>query len=172
MGRILDRLYHAAAIVAAGCIAAICLLISAQIALNAASRLGLPLPTTIPSYADFSGFLLAGATFLALPWTLRTGGHVRVTLLTRRLPPAPALWLEVVVLLGAAGFAGYAAWYAVLLLEESWRFGDVSPGIVPVPLWIPQVAMGAGLGLLALALVHSAVQTWTARAPVIGEGDG
>ena len=171
MGTTLDRIYRAAAILAAACIGAICLLISAQVALNAATRAGLPLPATIPSYADFAGFLLAGATFLALPWTLRTGGHVRVNLITRTLPVRGALFVELMVLMLAAGFAGYAAFYAGLLVVESHAFGDVSPGIVPVPLWVPQIVMVAGLGLLAVALLHSLVETWRNRSPVLGGGE-
>ena len=171
MARILNAIYRLAAILAAGCIGAICLLISAQVLLNAGSRLGLPLPTTIPSYADFSGFLLAGATFLALPWTMRTGGHVRVSLVTRTLPPRLRLWVELAVIALSACFSGFAAWYAFLLVEESIAFGDVSPGIVPVPLWLPQLFMVTGLTLLTLSLVHSLFETWAAREPVLGGGE-
>jgi len=42
----------------------------------------LPLPSTIPSYSDFSGFMLAAATFLAMPYTFRSGGHIKVSLVT------------------------------------------------------------------------------------------
>ncbi|MGR3541075.1 MAG: TRAP transporter small permease [Hasllibacter sp.] len=167
----LDRLYRGAAILSAGCIAAICLLISAQIVLNGLSRLGLPVPATIPSYTDFSGFLLAAATFLALPWTLRSGGHVRVALVTARLPRALALAAEIAVLTLAAAFAAYATWFAAALLLESRHYGDLSPGLIPVPLWIPQVAMVAGLGLLTLALIHSLVDTVRARRPVLASGE-
>lgn len=171
MSRVLDTLYRGAAILAAGCIGCICLLISAQVLLNAATRAGLPVPATIPSYADFAGFLLAGATFLALPWTLRSGGHVRVNLVTQALPKRVAFATELAVLAGAAAFMGYATWFAALLVEESHRFGDVSTGIVAVPLWWPQSVMVVGLGLLCVALLHSLVQTWQTGAPVIGSGE-
>ncbi len=171
MFRVLDRAYRWAAIAAAACIGAICLLISAQIALNAGTRAGLPLPPTIPSYADFAGYLLAAATFLALPWTLRTGGHVRVSLVTSRLPNRAAWALELAVIGAAAAFAGYAALYAALLTAESRRFGDVSTGMVPIPTWTVQIPMTAGLTLLTLALLQSLVETWAARAPVLGGGE-
>ena len=156
---------------AAACIAAICALICAQVLLNALTRAGLPLPATIPSYADFAGFLLAAATFLALPWTLRSGGHVRVGLLTSRLPQRAAWGVELAVLTFAAAFAAYATFYAAALALESHAFGDVSPGIVPVPIWAPQSVMVAGLALLVLALVHSLFETWSARMPVLGGGE-
>jgi TRAP-type C4-dicarboxylate transport system permease small subunit len=171
MSPLLDRLYRWAAIVSALCIGAICLLISAQILLNAGTRAGLPLPPTIPSYADFAGYLLAAATFLALPWTLRSGGHVRVGLVTSRLPARAAFWTELVVIALAACFAGMAALYAVLLAEESHRFGDRSTGIVAIPTWLVQIPMAVGLTLLTAALVQSLLETWAARRPVLGGGE-
>ena len=167
----LDRIHRIAAIVAACCIGAICLLISAQILLNAGTRAGLPLPPTIPSYADFAGYLLAAATFLALPHTLRSGGHVRVGLVTARLPARAALWTELAVLALACAFTGYATAYAAMLTEESHRFGDVSTGIVAIPVWLVQVPMVAGLALLTAALVQTLVETWRARAPVLRSGE-
>ena len=83
MRTILDRIYLGAAWLSAFTILGIAILISAQIFLNVATRIGgLPLPSTIPSYADFSGFMLAAATFLAMPYTFRSGGHIKVSLVT------------------------------------------------------------------------------------------
>jgi TRAP-type C4-dicarboxylate transport system permease small subunit len=171
MSNLLDRLHRWAAILAALCIGAICLLVSAQILLNAGTRAGLPLPPTIPSYADFAGYLLAAATFLALPWTLRSGGHVRVGLVTARLPPRAAFWTELAVIAFAAAFAGTAAAYAAMLTEESHRFGDRSTGIVAIPTWLVQIPMAVGLTLLTAALVQSLVETWAAGRPVLGGGE-
>jgi TRAP-type C4-dicarboxylate transport system permease small subunit len=168
---LLDRTYRLAAVLAACCIGAICLLISAQVLLNAGTRMGLPLPPTIPSYADIAGYLLAAATFLALPWTLRSGGHVRVGLVTSRLPARAAFATEALVLAAATAFSGYATVYAALLLEESHRFGDVSTGIVAIPTWLVQIPMVAGLALLSLALFQSLIETWHARTPVLGGGE-
>ena len=50
-----------------------------------------------------------------------------------------------------AGLAGYFSWCMVGFVLQSWRFHDVSSGIVPVPLWIPQSAMAAGVIVLAIA---------------------
>lgn len=172
MRRFLDGLYRAALWAAAFMIVAMCTLIAAQVLLNFSTRvLGLPLPPTIPSYADFAGFLLAGATFLALPGTLRDGGHIRVDLITARLAPRPRLWAELLVLTLGAGIAGYATYYAALLVEESHHYGDVSSGIIPVPLWIPQVGMTAGLALLTLAFIDTLLGTTRAGTPLIGAGE-
>ena len=156
MSRALDRLYDAAGIAAALCILFICAIVTAQVALNVLSRVGGPgLAYTIPSYADFAGYALAAASFLALAHTLRRGAHIRVTLVSDRLPPALRRAADLAVLALAAGIAAFATWFTVALIAESLHYGDVSPGMVAVPLWIPQIPVAAGLALLTLALAHT-----------------
>lgn len=172
MGHFLQRLYDICGAIAGILILCICLLISAQIGLNAFGRLspGL-LPSTIPSYADFSGFMLAGATFLALAHTLRAGGHIRVNLVTGRLPARMQVIAEGFALLAAILLVGYAAWFMVGLVQESLHYGDVSNGIIPVALWIPQSAAAFGVALLLVALMHTFVDLLRSGAPVLSTPD-
>lgn len=173
MRRFLDALYLGTGWLSAGFILAIAGLISVQIVLNVLTRVfGLPLPATIPSYADFAGFLLAAATFFAMPYTFRTAGHIRVSLVTSRLPARARFATELAALAGAAILVGFALVYSVLLIRESLHFGDVSSGMVSIPLWIPQIAMAAGLGLLLVAVIDTAVQTLREGRPVVAQGDG
>lgn len=172
MGRTLQRIYDICGALAGGLILCICLLISAQIILNATGRIAPGMmPSTIPSYADFSGFMLAGATFLALAHTLRAGGHIRVNLVTARLPQRAQIWAEGFVLVFTIGIIAYAAWFMVALVRESLHYGDVSTGIVPIPLWIPQTVATAGLCLLLVAIIHTLVDLIVARRPVLSTPD-
>ena len=168
MSRLLQKLYDLCGMIAGGLILCICLLISAQICLNAFGRLapGL-LPSTIPSYADFSGFMLAGATFLAMAHTLRAGGHIRVNLVVSRLPQKAQFMAEAFVLLIATGLIGYGTYFIGALVVESVHFGDVSNGIIPVPLWIPQSVAAFGIGLLLVAVIHTLFELLVARGPIL-----
>ncbi|WP_254796807.1 TRAP transporter small permease [Sulfitobacter albidus] len=172
MSRLLQRLYDICGMIAGGLILAICLLISAQICLNAFGRFapGL-LPSTIPSYADFSGFMLAGATFLALAHTLRAGGHIRVNLVVSRLPDRAQFLAEALVLLLASALIGYASWFMGALVLESIHYGDLSTGIIPVPLWIPQSVAAFGTVLLLVAVVHTLVDLLRAGRPILSTPD-
>lgn len=168
MSRLLQRIYDLCGMIAGGLILCICLLISAQICLNAFGRIAPGvLPSTIPSYADFSGFMLAGATFLALAHTLRAGGHIRVNLVVSRLPPKAQFMAELFALLIAAGLTGYATYFMGALVAESLHYGDVSNGIIPVALWIPQGVAAFGTGLLLVAIIHTLVELLAARAPIL-----
>lgn len=156
--RILDACYRLAALLAAACLAAVGVLVLAQI-------VGRWFGVIVPSAEDFAGFLLAASTFLALAYTLRSGGHIRVTLLLHRLPPRLRRGFELAVLIVALLLAGYAAWACVLLVVESWRIGEVSSGYVPVPLWIPQLPMAAGLAIFAVALLDELIRLLRGGAP-------
>ena len=171
MLRALDRIYDAAGVLAALAILFICAVVTAQVGLNVLARLGGPgWSYAIPSYADFAGYALAAASFLALPHTLRRGAHIRVTLLSGRVPVPLRRPLDAAMLLLAAGLAGFAAWWVWALVAESLHSGDISPGMVAVPLWLPQVPVALGLTLLAVALLHTLADRWRG-VPVPTTGD-
>lgn len=170
MRSVLNFIYRAAGGLAALFIVAIVALVFAQVMLNLADKVwaaltGSGVGLTIPSYADFTGFFLAAASFLALAYALRAGGHIRVSLVTDRLPRRAHRALELAVVVIAAGMAGYASWYMGLLLLESIEFADRSSGMISVPLWIPQLPVVLGLGILTLALVDEFICMLRGAAP-------
>ncbi|WP_299592867.1 TRAP transporter small permease [uncultured Tateyamaria sp.] len=168
MSRLLQKLYDLCGMIAGGLILCICLLISAQICLNAFGRIAPGvMPSTIPSYADFSGFMLAGATFLALAHTLRAGGHIRVNLVVSRLSQKMQFVAEFFALCIAAGLICYATYFIADLVRESLHYGDVSNGIIPIPLWIPQSVAAFGIGLLLIAVIHTLCELIAARKPIL-----
>ncbi|UWQ29942.1 TRAP transporter small permease [Leisingera sp. M523] len=176
MRLVLDFIYRAAGGLAALFIVAIVALVFAQVCLNLADKIAAALTgsgvgLTIPSYADFTGFFLAASTFLALAYALRAGGHIRVTLLTNRLPVRARRMSEVVVTFLALVMSGYATWYMGLLLLESLEFGDRSAGMVSVPLWLPQAPVALGLAILTLALADELI-CMLRGAPPSWEGKG
>ncbi len=170
MRRFLDRVHDGALALAAAALAAIAALVLLQITGRlidrAARAFDMPPPgLTIPSLTEIGGFLFLSAVFLGMAGTLRAGGHVRVTLLTRALPEGPARWLGALVAAGATALAVFATWSSLLQTLDSHAFGTVSFGMVRVPLWWPQGAMTLGLGLFALALAQATVQLIVGQQP-------
>ena len=109
----------------------------------------------VPGLAELAGFLLLGATFTGLAYTFSVGGHIRVDLVHRALPDGVRRGLDLGVTAVALAITGYALWYCGRLAYDSYDFGDVSIGMVPVPLWIPQTVMVVGLAWLAVALADA-----------------
>ncbi len=162
MRRWLDGLYKTSCWLGAGCIALICLLVICQVLLNLLDRLstiltGVAIGLTIPSYADFTGFLLAAASFLSLAYTLREGAHIRVVLLVSRLPEKMHRLVEIWCIGFALAVTLYFTWYTAMLTYESYSYNDLSSGMIAVPIWIPQAAMLFGLVILCVALFDELV---------------
>lgn len=173
----LDRLYLSSGWLAASFIAAICLLVVCQVGLNLIDRIstvltGSAIGLTIPSYADFTGFFLAAASFLALAYTLRQGGHIRVSLVISQLGPRVRHIFEVWCILLASSTTIYFTWYTFTLTRESYLYHDLSAGMIAVPIWIPQSAMLAGLAVLSIALVDELVGALLGKTPsYVGAGE-
>jgi len=148
MRRLLDGLYLASGLAAAGFLLALLLAILAQVI---GRKLGLTVDTT-----ELSGFFMAASTFLGLATTLRDGAHIRIGLLITRATGAPRKALELWCCLASAALVGYLAMSAVFFALESWTFDDISPGLMAIPFWIPQSGMAAGLTILTIALLDAA----------------
>ena len=158
MRALLDALYRLSGALAAVFLAAIAVLILAQI-------IGRFFNVFVPSANDFAGFSMAASSFLALAYTFRAGGHIRVTLVILRLPRRLRRRFDLGSLALAAALIAYFSWHAVLLAIDSWTYDDLSDGLIAVPLWIPQCGMALGLIVLSVALVDELVQVLRGRQP-------
>jgi TRAP-type C4-dicarboxylate transport system permease small subunit len=170
MRAILDGLYRASSAAAAICLCLIAGLVLIQVfgrILDATMRaLNLPVAgITVPSLNEIAGFLFVAATFLALAATLRKADHIRVSMLIKAVPPGVRRVLEAVVLAIGTVLAAFAAYHAVLQVADSIAFSTVSFGVIPIPLWIPQTALAAGLIVFAIALADELVAVLTTGAP-------
>ncbi|MEX0604036.1 MAG: TRAP transporter small permease subunit [Marinobacter sp.] len=119
----------------------------------------------VPGLAELAAFLLLGATFTGLAYTFSQGSHIRVTLLLRLLPKPLQRWFDILAVLVAAGITGFAIWFGSSLAYDSYDFGDLSIGTVPVPLWIPQAVMVLGLAWLLIALLDALFALLSGRIP-------
>jgi len=162
MRRILDNLYRVTLWLSALCLVAIALLVGAQLAgrlIDGALSL-VYLPRTdfvILSLDEICGYLLAGASFLALAGTLKAGAHIRVTLLLSALSEPARRFVEIWAFGFAAATCGYMTVQFAHFTFVSLRFHEVSPGVIRVPLAIPQSAMALGALVLTVALIDELV---------------
>jgi TRAP-type C4-dicarboxylate transport system permease small subunit len=150
MRRLLDAVYLGSGILAAAFLALIALLVLAQMA-------GRLVGVLVPGTDDLASFSLTATSFLALAYTFRSGGHIRVTLLVRKAAPAARRRLELGCLGVGTAIVGYFAGHVVEMVIDSYRFGEMSTGVLPVPLWIPQSSMAVGALVLFVALVDEIV---------------
>lgn len=148
--RVLDAVYDGAAAIGAACIALICALMVGQ-------SLGRQFGWPTGAINDLVAWLCAAAAFLTMAHAFRHGDFVRVTLLIEKLGPRARRVLEVASLAVAAIAVGYLAWWAVRFTYESWQFKDIAGGMVPIPIWIPQLSFVLGAVLFVLAVLDELV---------------
>lgn len=150
MRAFLDKIYVSAGVMSGICIVLICLVILARV-------VGRWLGIVVPSSDEFAGFLLASASFFALAYTFRHGGHIRVSLFISRLSERQAIAVERVVLSLASVLVAYLAYQLGFMVWESWDFEEVTSGYVPVPLWIVQLPMAIGMVIFAVSVIDQTV---------------
>jgi TRAP-type C4-dicarboxylate transport system permease small subunit len=156
MRRVLDRLFDAAAYLAA-------LFLIGTLAMVLTGIAGRLFAFHIPGTDAYAGYCTAACGFLALAHTLKRGEHIRVTLILAHISTAPRHALELVSLAIATLLAALLALYSTRLAFDSWQFNDVSTASDATPLWIPQLAMAAGSIVLLLALADELMLEFRGR---------
>jgi TRAP-type C4-dicarboxylate transport system permease small subunit len=109
------------------------------------------------SFDEFAGYCMAASSFLGLAWTLRCNEHIRMTLVVNAFKGQTRRALEFVCLVVAVAITGYFAWASVSMVWTSYTLNDVSQGLVPIKLWIPQSGMALGLVILLIAFADDLV---------------
>lgn len=71
--------------------------------------------------------------------------------------------MDMAVTLVAAAITSFATWHSARLAWDSYDYGDLSIGMVPVPLWTPQLVMTLGLLWLLIALLDALFSLSTGR---------
>ena len=126
---------------------------------------GRPIGLNIPAADDFVSWSMAAMAFLGLAHTFRHGEMIRVGLLIDKLPDRTRYWFELACLVVGTGFVGFFAYYAVKMNYESWLFGDMSQGVIAIPMWIPQIGYATGLVILLIAFVDELIHVLFGNPP-------
>ncbi|MBE0548258.1 MAG: TRAP transporter small permease [Rubrivivax sp.] len=160
----LHRLYLASGLLSAASLVLICVLILAQVV---ARNLG----STVRDAEEFAAWAMAAAGFFGLPYALHCGAHIRVSAVARFVPESLHHAMEVLASAIGMALAAYLAWYCTAFVLESYRFNEVSQGLVPVPMWMVQVPMVLGSSLLAVAFAERLVRVLRHETFEIGDGE-
>ena len=119
----------------------------------------------ITSGDDFTAWCMAACAFLGLAHTFKVGDMIRVRLLIDRISGVPRRIIEIVVLTTGTAFVIFFAYQACILVRDSWRFMDMSQGVIAVPLWVPQLGYAGGLIILAIAFLDEFIHVLTGHEP-------
>jgi TRAP-type C4-dicarboxylate transport system permease small subunit len=112
-----------------------------------------------------AGYFMAASIFLALPYTLKAGDHIRVTLVLQRLDGPARRGMEVFCLVAAVLLSGFFAWYSVRQCWLSYLFKEMSQSDDRAPLWVPQIGMAVGTVMLFVAFLEALIDELLGRTP-------
>lgn len=152
LSNVLDRIYVYAGYGAGILLVGLCGMILYSI-------LGRLLGLYLGGVNDFAGYVMATSTFMALSYTFRTGGHIRVALLLNGLTGTRRRVLETFCLGIMSAVICYLAFYMCRLVWFSYDFQERSEGADATLLWMPQTPVAIGAVLFAVAVVHQLIET-------------
>lgn len=109
-------------------------------------QVGAPLPWT----DELAQYLLVWTGFAGWMIASRKNSHIRITVLTERLPAIPERWVEVLTQIAIAAFGAGLIWYSAALIRRNWDVESISLPVTAAFLYLP-------LPLLGLVLI---VQAW------------
>jgi TRAP-type C4-dicarboxylate transport system permease small subunit len=108
---------------------------------------------SLPWLIELSEYLMYAGTFLAAPWVLRQGNHVRVDMLLVALPKRLAIRLEQLVDLIGLAISLVLLYYGSAVVTDAWRSNMVAYKTWYVPEWLLYLAIPTGALLLAIEFV-------------------
>ncbi|KZK75906.1 Tripartite ATP-independent periplasmic transporter, DctQ component [Pseudovibrio sp. W64] len=147
----LDGIYKTAGVLSALCLIAILGLIVVQMLARWTGEV-------FPGAAEYAGYAMAAASFLAFANALNKGIHIRVSILHQMLGKTAQRILEIWCFAIGSATIWYFVYYAYRFVYWSHKFNDISQGQDRTPLWIPQGFMFLGALILAIALTDHLLQ--------------
>jgi len=117
---------------------------------------------------EFVTFSLIAATFIGAPYILLTRGHVAVDVLPLMLSTPARRRLYLLGHAVALAFCALFLYAAVPWWYEAFANGQTTSSIWRARLWIPYLAVPAGLALLCLQLLAEMVMVATRRTDPYG----
>lgn len=157
--RYIDRLSIWAAALAAACLLSMAILMMGEVVARSAFAQSL-----VFSW-EFSGYLMGAAFLFGAGYTLRSGGHVRVSLLAEHVPSGVARALDYFSTLVGVAVTAYILYALCDLTYSSFTRDIVSFTPTQTPLIIPQGVLAVGALLLFLQMLARLIRLIRAEAP-------
>ncbi len=157
--KLIDAICFAGGVFACAAIAALALMLIAEVVLTST------IEWSQPWAVEYSAYMLAAGLFAGSGWTLRTGGHIRVNAVVMMLPAAIQRWLDLTVTVLALGLLVYVS---MAVTENAWRsfqVGSLSFYPTRTPLFYPQAMLAASIWILTLAMLARLIRLITGQAP-------
>lgn len=150
--RIIDRAGAMGGMCSAVCI----LLMTALILVETSVRV--TMGSSIFIAEEYSAYLMANFVMLGLAYTLKQGGHIKVTLLYSRSGERSRRLLRFLACLLGVFMFGALTWQLFLMALDNWEFKQQSMNITKTLIYIPQTGLVVGGFLMTLQFAAEAIR--------------
>jgi TRAP-type C4-dicarboxylate transport system permease small subunit len=167
IGKAVNRVSQFLAYLAMGGVFAMMMLVVIDVAMRAVANQS----TLIAE--EMGGYLLVLIAYLGMAEAYRLGRHIRVDIVTARLPGRLRAWLDLVLCIVGLAALIIVVWRVVIMVYRSYAADVIIPGIFLTPVFLPQTLVIIGLAALALQcaadLAGSFYTLWRTRREVRSE---
>lgn len=118
-----------------------------------------------PWLLEVAEYTIYITTFLAAPWVLHQGAHVRVDLLINSTPDGVSKALELLVSIGGIVISGFLVYHGVLVVAEAWSLNAIVVKELPVAEWLLLMVIPVSGCLLLLEFVTRGVRVMRGEDP-------
>lgn len=108
----------------------------------------------IPASVEITEYMLMIATFIAAPWLLYHGGHIRIDVVVNKFSPAIQRFLAIVCDIIGFIVCSVLAWQSWVVLQDSHTQGSVVFKELIFPEWWLSLPLLIGSALLALEFIR------------------
>lgn len=109
--------------------------------------------SSILGMLEVSETLMVLMVFLGMSYAEHTKTHVRMTLLTSRLPLRMAAVLRLTAFVISTWIIGWMAWQTTMRARSSIQMGEFGMGVLQLPLWPARAAIALGLAAATVQLI-------------------
>jgi C4-dicarboxylate transporter, DctM subunit len=103
---------------------------------------------------DVSIYLTSAGVFLAVAYTLKEKGHVRVDFITNLLSGRAALIMEILTTLLGILYCYVLGWEGAKIAFKAYQLGELPSTILKIPMFIPKGFISIGAALLIIQLIR------------------
>lgn len=112
---------------------------------------------------EFTEFLMAGIIFIGFAYSQAQKAHLKVDLLSTRLPPKTQYFLQIFNLSITFLFYALIAWRGIVGSWEAYVLDDKTAGLVRIPYWPARAVVPLGAVLLCSQILMDIVGSLQAR---------
>ena len=104
---------------------------------------------SVPGALDISEELMVFLTLLPIAFIALERGHIRITLLEGRMPPAVRFVLQIIQYVIAMLITGFITWRVFVQFQKTFEVMQLKEGI-DLPIWPANLAVAISFGFLTL----------------------